>query len=118
MNHGVWLVPLGFVASCSDQDQTLGETRPPPPAIIVPDPTLNPTPDPTPTPGPNPTIPPCEDRSLHARVGACVPAGVCSRRITHAGYECEADAVCCDQGVGNPQGGAAGDESAGAAGQP
>lgn len=112
-------MPLGFVASCSSQDQSLGETRPSP-AIIVPAPVLDPvpTPDPAPDPGPTPTIPPCEDRSLHARVGACVPAAACSRPIAYPGYECAGDSVCCDRGVGNSQGGEAGDATAGAAGNP
>lgn len=39
MKRRVWLVALGFVAACSSRDQSLGETRPSPPAIIVSAPT-------------------------------------------------------------------------------
>jgi hypothetical protein len=120
MMHRVWLVSLGFFASCSGQDQSLGETRPSPPAVIVPDPVLDPvpTPDPDPAPGPTPTVPPCEDRSLHARIGVCLAAVACPHSITNAGYECADDNVCCDHGVGAGQGGQTGDATAGAAGQP
>lgn len=125
MKRGIWLVLLGAIASCSDQDQTLGETRPSPPAS-VPAPALSivPTPAPTST-RPSPTIQPCEDRALHARVGACVKVADCRRRIALVGYECEGETVCCDYAVSCPPTGCGaggtnpqGDESAGAAGKP
>ena len=107
---------LGLATACSSRDQSLGETRQSPRPIIVPDPAPNPDPDPTPDPSPNPdpnptpdpnpnpdptpTVPPCEDSSKHVHLGHCVPMGQCRAPITRVGYECEGDAVCCDDGVG------------------
>jgi hypothetical protein len=139
-------VLLGLLAACSSRDQSLGETRSPSPAptpqpqpgpIPQPQPDPNPdpapdpqpTPDPQPQPDPNPTpsVPPCEDRTLHPHIGACLPIAACPHSITYAGYECVGDAVCCDQGVGcgmagcgapPAAGGQGGDASLGAGGTP
>jgi hypothetical protein len=118
MKRSVWPIALAFAVSCSGRDQTLGETHPAPHPIVIPDPTPtpnpnpnpnpnpdpNPDPDPDPNPNPSPTIPPCEDISKHARLGECVPAGEChGRPLIAAGYECEGDAICCEDGVGCSQ---------------
>jgi hypothetical protein len=118
MKHALWLLPLVLAASCSSQDRTLGESKPSPHPVIVPDPVPNPdpvpdpnpnpnpdpdpNPDPNPTPNPTPSVPPCEDFSKHADPGRCVPMDTClaSRLITFVGYECDANLVCCDYGVG------------------
>ncbi len=102
MKREAWLVLVSLAVSCSSRDQSLGETRPSPQPIIDVE------------PQPDPTIPiltriPIQLRaSPPARTPPSTRAPALASRepsvpvppITHAGYECEGDAVCCDPGVG------------------
>ena len=100
------LLSLALVASCSGHDQSLGETRQPPPSIIVVDPAPKPGPDPDPNP------PPCEDFSKHALTGVCTPMGECfGHLLSYVGYECPDGGVCCDDTAGAPAPGGGGSGS-------
>lgn len=107
----LWLLAAGVLAcSCSSRDVSLGEDlhpAPNPTPTPTPTPIPVPTPDPTPTPDPDPTPTyPCE--AQHG--GTCLaPSEHCSGRFTtQPGYECGANTVCCEVGVGMGRGGTGG----------
>lgn len=106
------LLAFALVHACSSSDQSLGETRQAPP-VPVPIPDIDPdSPD-----VPGAKVSPCEDATLHADRGACLPVAVPCPELLRAGYECSTGLHCCkERPIGCGLGSCGGGMSTGGAG--
>ncbi len=105
----LWLFAAGVLAcSCSSRDVSLGEDLHPTPTP-APTPTPHPIPVPEPTPDPTPTPTPTYPCEAQPGGSCLAPSEHCSGRLTtQPGYECGANTVCCELGVGMGRGGTGG----------